>query len=77
MLNIEVFYITKVPSGRFSFVGKIPTKICTKQKASKSDLVGGRWFLENGEYLSWKMPSFETLEEAIEHCKACDVEYSL
>lgn len=64
-------HIIEFPTGRFGYVGSIPTDLCEKLPADKSAILGGRSFRDpdTREQMMWKAPRFETLEEAIAHAK--------
>jgi hypothetical protein len=66
-------HIIDFPSGRFGYVGAIPTGICKKVPADRAAILGQRAFRdpETGERMMWKAPSFATLKEAIAHAKEC------
>jgi hypothetical protein len=56
----------KFPSGKFGFVGSIPTALGTQVKANTAAVMGGRAFEnEAGEIVEWKFPVFDTLEAAV------------
>lgn len=58
--------IMDFPSGRWGYVGSIPTILCKKIKATSSALLGGRaWKEDDGKFYEWKVPTFETKEEAV------------
>jgi hypothetical protein len=64
-------HINQFPSGRFGYVGSIPTDLGEKVPADRAAILGCRSFRdpETGESMMWKFPSFDTLEEAIAHAK--------
>lgn len=64
-------HIIEFPSGRFGYVGSIPTDLCEKVPADRAAVLGQRAFKdpETGESMMWHDPSFETVEEAIAHAK--------
>ena len=64
-------HIIDLPSGRFGYVGSIPTDLCEKVPADRAAILGQRAFSdpETGDQMMWKAPSFKTLEEAIAHAK--------
>jgi hypothetical protein len=64
-------HIIELPTGRFGYVGSIPTDLCEKVPADREALLGQRAFSdpETGERMMWKDPRFETLEAAIAHAK--------
>jgi hypothetical protein len=64
-------HIIQFPSGRFGYVGSIPTDLGEKVPADRAAILGCRSFRdpETGESMMWKFPSFDTLEEAIAHAK--------
>ena len=66
-------HIIKFPSGRFGYVGAIPTDTCKRVPADRAAILGQRAFRdpETGEPMMWKAPSFDTLEDAIAHAKDC------
>ena len=78
MLKIDSLFIIKNPKGKFSFVGKIPTKLCQIVPATRSAILRGRAFEKApGRMYMFKFPVFETEQEAIEFCKKHQVEYKL
>ena len=66
-------HIIQFPSGRFGYVGSIPTNLGQKVQADRAAILGCRSFRdpETGESMMWTFPSFDTLEEAIAHAKDC------
>ena len=64
-------HIIEFPSGRFGFVGSIPTDICEQVPADRAAILGQRAFSdpETNDPMMWKAPSFETVEAAIAHAK--------
>ncbi|MDX1532674.1 MAG: hypothetical protein R3230_00550 [Nitrosopumilaceae archaeon] len=59
------------PSGRYGYVGSIPTKLCEKIPATSAALIGGRaWKEDDGKYYEWKVPTFETKQEAIDFAES-------
>ena len=57
-------HIIQFPSGRFGFVGPIPTDICEQVPADRAAILGQRAFSdpETNDPMMWKAPSFETEE---------------
>jgi hypothetical protein len=64
-------HIIEFPSGRFGYVGAIPTDICEQVPADRAAILGQRAFSdpETNDPIMWKAPSFETVEVAIAHAK--------
>jgi hypothetical protein len=64
-------HIIEFPSGRFGYVGSIPTDICEQVPADRTAILGQRAFSdpETGCSMMWTFPSFETVEGAIAHAK--------
>ena len=65
-------HISEFPSGRFGYVGSIPTNLGEKVPADRAAILGQRAFSdpETNEPIMWKAPTFETVEAAIAHAKA-------
>lgn len=59
-------HVIQFPSGKFGFVGSIPTVICLSRKPTASDIMGGRVMKDGLVYYS---PSFDTRQQAIDHAK--------
>jgi hypothetical protein len=60
-------HIIQFPSGRFGFVGNIPTTLGLEIPASTAAVMGCRTHRNAaGELLEWKFPSFNTEAEARE-----------
>ncbi len=59
-------HVIKFPSGRYGFVGSIPTALGTEVPASKAAVMGCRshWNSDHTELLEWKFPVFDTEAEA-------------
>lgn len=54
-------HVIKFPSGRYGFVGSIPTTLGTQVLANRSAVMGGRAFRNDvGELVEWKFPSFDS-----------------
>jgi hypothetical protein len=66
-------HIIQFPSGRFGYVGSIPTDICEQVPADRAAILGQRAFSdpETNDPMMWKAPGFETVAAAIAHAKAC------
>ena len=64
-------HISEFPSGRFGYVGSIPTNLGEKVPADRAAILGQRAFSdpETNEPIMWKAPTFETVEAAITHAK--------
>ena len=64
-------HIIEFPSGRFGYVGSIPTDLGEKVPADRAAILGQRAFSdpETNEPIMWKAPTFETVEAAITHAK--------
>ncbi len=68
-------HLIQFPSGRFGYVGSLPTVLATAVKATTSAVLGCRAYRgENGELLEWKFPTFETADEAIDFAKSKGVD---
>lgn len=60
-------HIIKFPSGRFGFVGEIPTALCYEVPATKAAIMGGRAvYNSEKECVELKAPSFETARAAFD-----------
>ena len=58
-------HVIKFPSGRFGYVGSIPTALGTQVPASTAAVMGCRSFRNDaGELVEWKFPVFDTEAEA-------------
>mgnify|MGYP001579968304 CR=1 FL=1 len=58
-------HIIKFPSGRYGFVGSIPTTLGTEIMASTAAVMGGRAYRNaEGEIVELKFPSFDTEAKA-------------
>jgi hypothetical protein len=69
-------HIIKYPTGRYGYVGRIPTVLATQVPASTAAVMGQRSFYNDaGELVEWKFPVFDTEQEAIAFAKAkgCEV----
>ena len=69
-------HIIKFPSGRYGYVGSIPTVLAEQVKASTAAVMGGRAFWNaDRELMEWKFPTFATEEGARVHAaaKGCNV----
>lgn len=59
-------HVIQYPSGRWGYVGDIPTALCTEIPASTSAILGQRWHKNaDGDLMEWKTPSFTGEAEAI------------
>lgn len=60
-------HIIKFPSGRYGYVGSIPTALGAEVKADRSAVMGGRSFYNAaGDLVEWKFPTFDTEADARE-----------
>ena len=61
-------HIIKYPTGRYGYVGSVPTVLATVVPANRSAVMGGRSFRGgDGKQYTHKWPVFETRAEAVEH----------
>ena len=61
-------HIIDTPSGRYTFVGSVPTELCELRTATRADVLGGRAFKNSeGDAVAWTVPSFATMAEAMDH----------
>jgi hypothetical protein len=59
-------HVIQFPSGRFGYVGSVPTDLGFPVPADKSAVMGGRSFRgEDGNLWEWKWPSFHSEAEAL------------
>lgn len=59
-------HIIQYPSGRFGYVGSVPTALATLVPATMDDIRAGRAFTgEDGKTMTWKFPVFKTREAAV------------
>lgn len=64
-------HIIQFPSGRYGFVGSIPTALGTEIPASRSAVLGCRAYRNiKGDAVELKFPTFTTEEEARQFAKA-------
>lgn len=53
------------PSGRWGYVGSIPTALGTEVPATRADVMGCRSHINDaGDLVAWKFPTFDTETEA-------------
>lgn len=53
--------VIQFPSGRYGYVGSIPTKLGAEAPATEAAVMGGRAHRNaDGALVEWKFPSFET-----------------
>ncbi len=70
-------HVIKFPSGRFGFVGSIPTALGHEAPATTADVMGGRAHKNaDGALVAWKFPAFESEAEAraFADSKGCKVQ---
>lgn len=61
-------HVIQAPSGRFIYVGTIPTVLGKMVPASDAAVYGQRAFRNDaGEIMEWKFPTFDTQEQAVAH----------
>jgi hypothetical protein len=61
----------KFPSGKFGFVGSIPTALGSQVKATTAAVMGGRAFENDaGELVEWKFPVFDSMDAAVNFAAA-------
>lgn len=60
------------PSGRWGFVGTVPTTLCEERIATTADVLGCRTHRNPGDdaIYTWRIPSFATLAEALAYAEA-------
>ncbi len=67
-------HVNKFPSGRWGYVGTLPTILAQEIPASTSAVMGGRAHRDaNGAIMEWKFPTFETRDEAVAFAAARNV----
>jgi hypothetical protein len=58
-------HVIKFPSGRYGYVGSIPTALGTEVPATTAAVMGCRsHYSAAGELVEWKFPAFDTEEAA-------------
>jgi hypothetical protein len=59
-------HVIKFPSGRYGFVGSIPTSLGEEILASSAAVMGQRshWNADKTALLEWKFPVFDSEQEA-------------
>ena len=58
-------HIIQFPSGRWGYVGAVPTALCEAVPANKAAILGCRaWRGEDGHVYEWKDPTFDSREAA-------------
>lgn len=63
--------VHEFPSGRFGYVGSVPSALGEWVPATESDVMGGRATrAADGSLVAIRFPSFATAEEAIAHAHA-------
>jgi hypothetical protein len=69
MLNITTLHVIKNPAGTYSYVGQIPADLCYIVPATKSDVMGGRAWIDkvNGDLVTYKTPIFKSRENAVRY----------
>lgn len=64
-------HVIKFPSGKFGFVGSIPTSLGEAVPATTADVMGCRTFRgDDGALLAWKFPTFPSEDAARDFAKA-------
>lgn len=64
-------HIIKFPSGRFGYVGSIPTALGTEVPASTAAVMGCRaHYNAAGDLVEWKFPVFDTEAAARDFAKS-------
>lgn len=59
-------HVIKFPSGKFGYVGKVPTEVCSVVPSDKHARMHGRAFTDkNGDSVMYKSPVFDSEEEAV------------
>jgi len=69
-------HVIKFPSGRFGYVGSIPTVLGTEIPATTAAVLGCRTHRNAaGELVEWKFPVFDSHEAAVAFAvsKGCEV----
>lgn len=70
-------HVIQFPSGRFGYVGSIPTILGTEVPATTAAVMGCRshWNADKTQILEWKFPVFDSREAAVEFAasKGCEV----
>lgn len=74
MFNIKNVHIIETSTKKFTFVGRIPLSLCEIKEPTMADILAMRTIDFDGRTMSYKTPVFDTLEQAIEHCKNNNVE---
>ena len=63
--------VIKFPSGRFGYVGSIPTELGAEVPATKADVMGQRsHYNAKRELVTWKFPTFETEAHALDFARS-------
>lgn len=70
-MNNPGVHIIKAPSGRFVFVGTLPTKLGDVIPATKSDALAGRAYVDDrGALVTVRFPAFDTVADAVAHAES-------
>jgi hypothetical protein len=70
-------HVIKFPSGRFGYVGSLPTSCCRRVKATMSGIMGGRAIREGKGLFEYSSMVFGTQKEAIEHATSLGLDPKL
>lgn len=69
MLGNLGVHIQQYPTGRFGYIGTIPSSLGRTVEATVSDIMAGRSFDVNGKAMTVKFASFGDAEEAVQHAQ--------
>ena len=71
MFNNLGLHIDHFPSGKYGYIGSIPTALATVTKADTAAVMGGRaWQDDTGALVMWKFPLFDTYAAALEFAQS-------
>ena len=64
-------HVIQFPSGKFGYVGRIPTVLGKEVAATTNDIMGCRTHKNSqGESVVWKFPIFDSAEQALDHAES-------
>ena len=64
-------HVIQFPSGRFGYVGSIPTNLGKEVPATTNDILGCRTHKnKQGESVVWKFPVFDSAEQALDYAES-------
>jgi hypothetical protein len=78
MFGFTRAFVIPTPTGKYTYVGRVPIELTETKEPTKADIMAGRWYkTDDGRTMSYRILSFDTEAEAIEFAANLGIEVGL